>query len=125
MQDKVKLPKEVAEALSRLCDGNEKQDIFNDLFHAGANTNFTWESKTVYEHFKFDMFRLAQALVNGYEVEQTPEDKVLERYKRYRAEQKFHAEKGQREMEQFWEGAASGIIDALDDLGIKIEGVNA
>jgi len=68
-----------------------------------------------------DIMTLAAALINGYEVEKTPEEKVREFYdsfecgpRMYPAEMSFRNEEYRR------------IIKCtLNRLGIKIEGVNA
>jgi hypothetical protein len=79
----------------------------------------------LHEYYLNNPYILAVALVNGYEVEQTPEDKVRERYSRAVADMRFHREKCQIGMEKYFDGYTSGIFDCLDDLNIKIEGVNA
>lgn len=56
---------------------------------------------------------LMSALVNGYTVEQTPEEKVHEYYDSL------------NEQDGFESAEQDGILTTLDLLGIKIEGVNA
>ncbi|MCY8348063.1 hypothetical protein MOC74_21910 [Bacillus haynesii] len=55
---------------------------------------------------------LAAALINGYEVEKTPEEKVREYYESYGGSPSAMERK-------------EAVQDTLDLLGIKIEGVNA
>ncbi|MCY9132800.1 hypothetical protein MOF07_19390 [Bacillus spizizenii] len=59
---------------------------------------------------------LAAALVNGYEVEKAPEEKVREYYDKLWAD---YCDTNDIEI------AKETIINTLDLLGIKIEGVNA
>jgi len=59
-----------------------------------------------------DIMTIAAALINGYEVEKTPEEKVREYYESY----------GGSPSAMEWKEA---VQDTLDLLGIKIEGVNA
>lgn len=66
-----------------------------------------------------------QALVNGYTVEKTPEDKVREYYDRCR-EKRDQAEMDDRSFAaEHLDGQAIGASITLDILGIKISGVNA
>ncbi|MEC1648233.1 hypothetical protein [Bacillus halotolerans] len=65
---------------------------------------------------KLDLMTLAAALVNGYEVEKTPEEKVREYF-----EKLWTCCCGTDEIEI----AEETIINTLNLLGIKIEGVNA
>jgi len=70
-----------------------------------------------------DIMTLAAALINGYEVEKTPEEKVRELYATnyQRHEQSMPHSKE----DIFTSGVAEGIRSTVDCLGIKIEGVNA
>ncbi|MCC8352557.1 hypothetical protein [Bacillus sp. AF23] len=72
-----------------------------------------------------DIMTLAAALVNGYEVEKTPEEKVREYYEAVRnlREERYLA--GDTEGKRFHAGALVGIHTTLGIFGIKIEGVNA
>ncbi|MDE1383263.1 DUF1642 domain-containing protein [Bacillus paralicheniformis] len=66
---------------------------------------------------------LAAALINGYEVEKTPEEKVREYYA---ANYQRHEQSMPRSKDDFYtSGVAEGVRNTLDSLGIKIEGVNA
>jgi len=68
---------------------------------------------------------LMQALVNGYTVSKTPEEKVREYYDRCR-EKRDQAEMDDRSFAaEHLDGQAIGASITLDILGIKIEGVNA
>ncbi|MCY7780015.1 hypothetical protein MOB41_16575 [Bacillus haynesii] len=60
---------------------------------------------------KMDMLTLAAALINGYEVEKTPEEKVREYYESYGGSPSAMERK-------------EAVQDTLDLLGIEIEGVN-
>ncbi|MCY9290783.1 DUF1642 domain-containing protein [Bacillus haynesii] len=72
---------------------------------------------------KMDMLTLAAALINGYEVEKTPEEKVREYYA---ANYQRHEQPMPRSKDDFYtSGVAEGVRNTLDSLGIKIEGVNA
>lgn len=63
-----------------------------------------------------------RALADGYEVEQTPEDKVREMFERAVHHEKEPANDCAL---NWWEGRRMAIIDTLNAIGIKIDGVNA
>ncbi|MED1148918.1 hypothetical protein P4T97_06740 [Bacillus paralicheniformis] len=66
---------------------------------------------------------IVAALINGYEVEKTPEEKVREYYA---ANYQRHEQSMPRSKDDFYtSGVAEGVRNTLDSLGIKIEGVNA
>jgi len=66
---------------------------------------------------------LAAALINGYEIEKSPEQKVREYYGFNHDE--HHKVLTASPRGQYTSGVADGIRKTLDLLGIKIEGVNA
>lgn len=68
---------------------------------------------------------LAAALVNGYETEKTPEEKVREYFEGVRNSRDERYLAGDIEGKRFHAGALVGICNTLGLLGIKIEGVNA
>ncbi|XAG96631.1 hypothetical protein U9I19_000220 [Bacillus phage KKP_4049] len=75
--------------------------------------------------YNLDALGLATALINGYEVEKTPEEQIKE----YHEEAlKCHRESKYEwdvESMQYHSGRIDGVRKTLDILGIKIEGVNA
>ncbi|MFL6977082.1 hypothetical protein R7M47_05405 [Bacillus inaquosorum] len=117
------ITKEQAEAIES-CAMN-CGDTYKERFirgHADDSGDWSGEYASLND---LDLLTLAAALVNGYEVEKTPEEKVREYYegiKRTRDE-KYLA--GGIEGKRFHDGALVGICIALDYFGIKIEGVNA
>ncbi|WP_432661346.1 hypothetical protein [Bacillus subtilis] len=69
-----------------------------------------------------DIMTLAAALVNGYEVEKTPEEKVREYHRSLVCDMEralSYAEEGN------YRSAIEAVEETLGLLGIKIEGVNA
>ncbi|MCA6607505.1 hypothetical protein [Bacillus safensis] len=66
---------------------------------------------------------LAAALINGYEIAKSPEEKVSEYYRFNHDE--HHKAPTASPRGQYTSGVADGIRHTLDLLGIKIEGVNA
>ncbi|AKD28943.1 hypothetical protein AW02_007910 [Bacillus velezensis NJN-6] len=71
---------------------------------------------------KLDLLTLAAALLNGYEVEATPEDRVREYYDELQEKQRTSQSRG---VTFSLECEREGVINTLNLLGIKIEGVNA
>ncbi|MEC1707385.1 hypothetical protein P9E09_06925 [Bacillus mojavensis] len=69
-----------------------------------------------------DIMTLAAALVNGYEVEATPEDRVREYYAELQEKERTSQSRG---VSFGLECERDGAINTLNLLGIKIEGVNA
>lgn len=69
--------------------------------------------------------KLLIALVNGYEVEQTPEDKVTKLHREW-ADKQAKAYK-ERDVEEHKSSTMfiRGLMATLEALGIKIDGVNA
>ncbi|MGQ5176985.1 hypothetical protein ACSQ7W_11850 [Bacillus halotolerans] len=74
---------------------------------------------------KLGLLTLAAALVNGYEVKKTPEEKVREYYEKTERTRDERQSAGDIEGKRFHGGALVGICTTLELLGIKIEGVNA
>ena len=115
--DKVKLPHEVAQAIeSLLADGWNNERIMI----AALNTDgiaITERMRVLKSYAKESSDELMRALVNGYEAEETPEDKVRAMY----------------ELWDNWEhkdghfsshSIANIIVDVVNALGHKIKGVN-
>ncbi|ASB64746.1 hypothetical protein ACWGRE_07365 [Bacillus velezensis] len=69
-----------------------------------------------------DVTTLAAALINGYEIEGTPEDRVREYYDELQEKQRTAQSRG---VTFSLECEREGVINTLNLLGIKIEGVNA
>ena len=75
--------------------------------------------------YDLDALRFATALVNGYEVEKTPEEKIKEYYEEAL---KCHRESEYEvdvESMQYHSGRIDGVRKTLTILGVDIEGVNA
>ncbi|MCY9225947.1 hypothetical protein MOF11_13020 [Bacillus haynesii] len=71
---------------------------------------------------ELDFMTLAAALINDYEVEKTPEEKVREYY-----EEIIRDKEGAFDYEEqlSYENMSHAVRETLNRLGIKIEGVNA
>ena len=119
--EKVTLPKEVAESIG-IVRANYKSGAEYDL-ELIHNEGFGY-TRVISEFVKESRENMAlyfKALVNGYEVEQTPEDKVREMFKATIDEVNDLDDHPQAE---WWRSRRKSIIDTLNALNIKIEGVN-
>ncbi|MCY9052514.1 hypothetical protein MOE90_02250 [Bacillus spizizenii] len=113
------ITKEQADALLHLYSaGWTKSDVIE--YHATGE----W-LEHCYSLNDLDTLTLAAALVNGYEVEKTPEEKVREYYEGVKRTRDERYLAGDIEGKRFHAGALVGICNTLGLLGIKIEGVNA
>ena len=112
MSDKVRLPKEVAEAIETLRSHDFKVTNHDILFIFAESHNNGYPALVKFSQSNFDT--LIQALVNGYEVERTPEVIILEEY----LSQLGNPDK-------WCVGFQEGIKFTLDVLDKKILGVNA
>jgi len=118
--NKVKVSKEVAEAIEQL---RKSQDDEKILYQASSVIleigRFKRKDKSaIVTLHEISPMKLARALINGYEIEQTPAEKVAEQY-RNRSElfERFEHDEDL--------GAMIGIKFVADAYGLKIEGVNA
>lgn len=125
---KVTVTKEVAEAIEYL---RNQYEVYQDnsffieahAIHRSDTTDASWFDRPILNTVSTEVF--ASAILNGYTVEKTPEDKVREYYDRCR-EKRDQAEMDDRSFAaEHLDGQAIGASITLDILGIKISGVNA
>lgn len=116
---KVKLPREVAEAIEHLRTiTHSNHGLISTVEHCDVNP----VARTVYgwafaKSGAGSPDLLMQALVNGYEAEKSPEEKVRDYY------EPFSSQHRRLTSDKYAIGFA--IVQTLELLGIKIEGVNA
>lgn len=110
--EKVKLPREDFETLenSKMLGTYWKETMLKLYVERGLS-------------FKSDFETILSALVNGYRVEQTPEEKVLRMFQEA-IDKEQNVGKTNTFKAQWWEGRRMAIIDTLNALGKKVEGVN-
>jgi arginine deiminase len=115
MSEKVVLTKKVADALE-FARKRGDEEVIEIIFDSG-NSYIAEDVEILNE---FDRMTLVHALMNGYEVEETPADQVREYYKEIEREQvgACDSEFGVLCAEKV------GICRTLNLLGLKIEGVN-
>lgn len=118
---KVTLPREVAEAIEKLRSITwTDYGMLSAVRNAPENPNAVTVSEWAFGEGSGSPDLLMRALVNGYEVEKTPEEKVREYYDRYNPEYATTLF-----TEELFTGRRQGVYNTLDLLGIKIEGINA
>lgn len=113
---RVTLPREVAEALDSLRrQGGGNYEIVAAFIKRRKEIP---EIKTLADAFELNKISfddILNALVNGYEIEKSPEDKVREYYEFVRRSIR----------DDYSDGILDGIEKTLDLLEIKVPGVNA
>lgn len=132
MTKKVTLPRDVAEAIEKLREyGWEQANLLNagEFINidrptlaeiGGEHVGFPiaeWLSKDFHANYS----NYVSALVNGYEIEQSPEDKLREYY----AELKGTYDSSSGLESYRVDGMLQSVETTLDILGIQIEGINA
>jgi hypothetical protein len=117
MSDKVKLPKEIATYIEDLLIGGNNEMLISGVLGNANSQKYI----AVRNYFKKDFDSLLQALVNGYEVELTPEDRVRRMFDEACREERYGRDKAYA---SWWGGRRMTIIDTLNALGINIIGVN-
>lgn len=121
---KIILPKYIAGAIEALLNGTFKssKSAFFNHFTTGINTYLFYEERVAYEYFKDNFDQLMEVLVNGYEVELTKEEKVVEYMKEYKRNE---APDGTTWTENALNNVVkTAVVDVLNILDVKIEGVN-
>lgn len=131
---KVVLPKEVAEAIEYLRgEGTSNYSILRRaegaVFSKSELTILTLKRWAFEKGAAGTSDLLMSALVNGYEVEQTLEDKALEKFRSHAQIVDFYEGKrldySEKMQERYSSGYIAGVKDFADTFGIQIEGVNA
>jgi DNA-binding Lrp family transcriptional regulator len=122
---RVTLPREVAEAIEKLRENGVRNFaiIHSALKLSEASAEEKVISDWVTENFQDNLDALIIALVNGYEIEKSPEDKVREYYEEMR--EVFKSTIDGSYDEEYLRGIIHGVVKTLNLLDIKIPGVNA
>jgi DNA integrity scanning protein DisA with diadenylate cyclase activity len=123
---KIVLPKNVAEAIRHYTDlADTKTEAFTDILSLGYEAE---RSEIILRHFDHDYDELMEALICGYEVEKSPEEKVAEYYEYVKSERESLQDYSTLEIRQQSEKYRTtelAIKNTLDLLGITVAGVNA
>jgi hypothetical protein len=112
MYEKIKVPKGVAEAIDIFVQlADSKHQAFTDILSLGYETI---GSEIILRHFDSDYDELMEALICGYQGEETPEEKISKYYN-------YLYFSGQ---DEYTQGTLDGVLETLNLLEIKIRGVN-
>lgn len=117
MSEKVKVSRELVRAFNWLSDANNhnKMKIAKDWLE--ERKFFHHEQK---ELIDIDFDTLIALIYGNYEIEETPEEKILATYQRQRAWQETNDPYDRRAHTAY----GNAIVFTLDTLGIEIEGIN-
>ncbi len=121
--NKVTIPREVAEAIEELRNAGMSNWAIIAIANDPSEYSYVIDEKCLGEYsttlsrFKGD--KLLVALVNGYEIEQTPEERLRDIFIDA-ANERLSAMSGG----EYYVGMMDGIRTALNTLGIKIVGIN-
>jgi DNA integrity scanning protein DisA with diadenylate cyclase activity len=120
MNNKIIVPKQVANAIAHyVALADTKTEALQDILRLGYEAE---RSEIILRHFEHDYDELMEALICGYEVEKTPEEKVREYYDYL--EKCYNGNLHNKEASKYHLALVT-VRRTLNDLGIKISGVNA
>jgi hypothetical protein len=113
--NKVTLPQAVAEAIEDLrALGFRNRDILDVISEGTGNESLRHTVAAIADYANDQFDDLLHALVAGYTVERTPEEEI-----------RSYFEGLEERVDDYSDGLHDGIKYVLDQLDIKIEGVNA
>ena len=117
MTEKLKVSREVADAIEKLSDLDASQILMAHSIEGG------WPQKTNALN-ELSMEQLATALIAGYEVEMTSHERIMKAYNAAKRTKNGNFARIDDATYCYHSGVMAGITTALDTLGIKIKGVN-
>lgn len=116
MASEVTLPRDIAIIIENFREqGFKNNNILHSIHTVGSVDDVNVRALKVFAYVQNNYDELLSALVNGYTIEQTPEEKVREYYEDRRLS---HAG-------SIADYQADAVKETLNLLGIKIEGINA
>ncbi|WP_141431953.1 DUF1642 domain-containing protein [Bacillus sp. 03113] len=125
---KVVLPKEVAEAVEgfRFHLGMDELDLINiEKFGERYKREYRQWYGAIIKYFEDSRLDYIRALVNGYEIAKSPEERLREYFNARSAEYHRELAVGWSVRAQYYKGQVIAIKEMLDILSIKLEGINA
>lgn len=119
---KVKVTKEVAEAIEALRSGVPSYGYWRFIRQFEEKDDVDLRFVITRAYFNEDVSLFIRAMFGDYEVEKTPEEKVAEYFQK-----QYSRSKGLLLCTEYYECVArmEAVQVTLNTLGIKIEGVNA
>ncbi|WP_079709740.1 hypothetical protein [Paraliobacillus ryukyuensis] len=125
MSEKVKLPKEVANAIDRITNVDGKKPLFDiQILESNASEGNDLAGDIVDYVSEAGYEKYFTALINGYKIEKTPKDKLLEHYKKLQTRREYYLNQEDHQRDSMTKIEQYGIKYTLNTLGIKIEGIN-
>lgn len=118
MNEKVKVSREVADYIDETLEWARKN--IAKRFEGNEREIKSYAFEGIGNIGGFTRFEIAEILINGYEIEETPEEKLLATYQRQRAWQETNDPFDRRAHTAY----GNAIVYTLDTLGIKIKGIN-
>lgn len=125
--ERVTLPREVADAIELMRDQGATNFGIMRRAHGATSSvpDLTIWRWAFYGDGKGSSNKLMSALINGYEVEKTPEERVRRYYDRLYEQGKASIDRKEYKKAIEWGEKRTVVVETLDLLGITIEGVNA
>lgn len=124
----IKLPKKVADTIERI-----KFNLSENMKPCHYLTDWSWlykeyenDAEILHEYFMEYPVEYMIAIVEGYEVELTPEEKFVERYNEYYKKRNKLIVDDSSDVSEIESLSAhlSGMRETLNIFGIEIEGIN-
>jgi DNA integrity scanning protein DisA with diadenylate cyclase activity len=123
--NKITVPPSVASAIRHYVNlADTKTEAFTDILSLGYEAE---RSEIILRHFDHDYDELMEALICGYEVEKSPEEKVAEYYEYVKSERESlqgYSTLEIRQQSEKYRTTELAIKNTLDLLGVTIAGVN-
>lgn len=120
------LPKEVAVAIEDVKKYYTTEEIIKTIVSDRGHVAYGSEMPTLINFARHNggyLVDIAAALINGYEIEKTPEEKVREYYEELH-ERCEELSRGDCISYSYYAGKSEGLWETLDLLEIKIAGIN-
>jgi DNA integrity scanning protein DisA with diadenylate cyclase activity len=118
---KVTVPKNVAAAIAHYVNlADTKTEALTDILSLGYEAE---RSEIILRHFDGNHDELMHALICGYQVEKSPEEKVREYFEGL--VETFRDVDNDSQTQELALYESTGIVKTLELLGITVEGVNA
>jgi len=118
MAEKVKVSREVAEAIDFVTNvaAIQFKEVMGIMLEGGFSRPCNEKAFILNE---LPIKQVAAILINGYEIEQTPEEKLVERFRYCEQRWGWH-----QDDETEMRATANAIKETLDTLNIQIKGIN-
>lgn len=123
--ERVMLPREVAEAIEDVKPYYRNGEIIETIVKDDNRTVYGTLMGRLIRYYRDDCVNLEtlmSALVNGYEIERTPEERLREYYERVQSNRRVVTRAA---AVTYYDFELRAIENTLDILGITIEGINA